>query len=67
MSLGGLGFLELSFVSLAGLLGVGWTDAFAITGLATALYMVALIPGAILYYLIPAPAPLRPTPRERVP
>jgi len=66
VSLGGLGFLELSYVSLAGLLGVGWTDAFAITGLATALYMVALIPGAILY-LIPAPAPLRPTPRERVP
>jgi uncharacterized membrane protein YbhN (UPF0104 family) len=66
VSLGGLGFLELSFVSLAGLLGVGWTDAFAITGLATALYMVALIPGAILY-LIPAAAPLRPTPRERVP
>ena len=42
VSLGGLGFLELSFVSLAGLLGVGWTDAFAITGLATALYLVAL-------------------------
>ena len=53
-------------MSLAGLLGVGWTDAFAITWLATALYMVALIPGAILYHL-PAAAPLRPTPRERVP
>ncbi len=66
MSLGGLGFLELSFVSLAGLLGVGWTDAFAITGLATTLYLVALIPGAVLY-LIPAPAPLRPRPRERLP
>jgi uncharacterized membrane protein YbhN (UPF0104 family) len=66
VSLGGLGFLELSFVSLAGLLGVGWTDAFAITGLATALYLVALVPGAVLY-LIPAPASLRSTPRERLP
>jgi uncharacterized membrane protein YbhN (UPF0104 family) len=66
VSLGGLGFLELSFVSLAGLLGVGWTDAFAITGLATTLYLVALIPGAVLY-LIPAPARLRPRPRERLP
>ena len=66
VSLGGLGFLELSFVSLAGLLGVGWTDAFAITGLATALYLVALVPGAVLY-LIPAPAAIRSTPRERLP
>ena len=66
VSLGGLGFLELSFVSLAGLLGVSWTDAFAIAGLATALYLVALIPGAVLY-LIPAAAPVRPAPRERLP
>jgi hypothetical protein len=66
VSLGGLGFLELSFVSLAGLLGVGWTDAFAIAGLATALYLLALTPGAVLY-LIPAAPPVRPTPRERVP
>jgi len=65
VSLGGLGFLELSFVSLAGLLGVGWTDAFAIVGLATALYLVALVPGAVLY-LIPAAA-IRPAPRERLP
>jgi uncharacterized membrane protein YbhN (UPF0104 family) len=65
VSLGGLGFLELSFVSLAGLLGVGWTDAFAIVGLATALYLVALVPGAVLY-LIPAAA-IRPTPRARLP
>lgn len=62
VSLGGLGFLELSFVSLAGLLGVSWTDAFAIAGLATALYLVALAPGAVLY-LIPA----WPAPRERLP
>jgi uncharacterized membrane protein YbhN (UPF0104 family) len=65
VSLGGLGFLELSFVSLAGLLGMGWTDAFAIAGLATTLYLVALLPGALLY-LIPA-APIRSAPRERLP
>jgi uncharacterized membrane protein YbhN (UPF0104 family) len=65
VSIGGLGFLELSFVSLAGMLGVGWTDAFAIAGLATALYLTALIPGALIY-LIPAPA-VRPAPRERLP
>jgi hypothetical protein len=66
VSLGGLGFVELSFVSLAGLLGVGWTDAFAIAGLATALYLLALVPGAVVY-LIPAPTPIRPTTRERLP
>jgi hypothetical protein len=66
VSLGGLGFLELSFVSLAGLLGVGWTDAFAIAGLATALYLVALVPGAVLY-LVPAAASVGPAPRERLP
>jgi hypothetical protein len=65
VSLGGIGFLELSFVSLAGMLGMGWTDAFAIVGLATVLYVVALVPGALLY-LIPAPA-MRPAPRERLP
>jgi hypothetical protein len=53
-------------VSLAGLLGVGWTDAFAIAGLATALYLLALVPGAVVY-LIPAPTPIRPTTRERLP
>jgi uncharacterized membrane protein YbhN (UPF0104 family) len=62
VSVGGLGFLELSFVSLAGLLGVGWTDAFAIAGLATALYVVALIPGAVLY-LLPDAVPVRAEPR----
>ena len=65
VSIGGLGFLELTFVSLAGLLGMGWTDAFAIAGLATVLYMTALIPGALLY-LIPAAA-IRPAPRARLP
>jgi uncharacterized membrane protein YbhN (UPF0104 family) len=62
VSVGGLGFLELSFVSLAGLLGVGWTDAFAIAGLATALYLVALLPGAVLY-LLPDAVPVRAEPR----
>ena len=66
VSLGGLGFLELSFVTLAGFLGVSLTDAFAIAGLATALYLVALVPGAVLY-LIPATAPVRPAPRARLP
>jgi uncharacterized membrane protein YbhN (UPF0104 family) len=65
VSLGGIGFLELSFVSLAGLLGMSWTDAFAIAGLATTLYLVALLPGALLY-LVPAAA-MRPAPRERLP
>ena len=51
VSLGGLGILELSFVSLAGLLGLGWTDAFSIAGLATLLYLVALVPGLLLYLL----------------
>jgi uncharacterized membrane protein YbhN (UPF0104 family) len=66
VSLGGLGFLELSFVSLAGFLGVGRTEAFAIVGLATGLYLVALIPGAVLY-LLPVTAPVRPATRERLP
>lgn len=66
VSLGGLGILELSFVSLAGLLGLGATEAFAIVGLATALYLVALTPGAVLYVL-PATASLPPAPRERLP
>ena len=66
VSLGGLGFLELSFVTLAGFLGVSLTDAFAIAGLATALYLVALVPGAVLF-LIPATAPVRPAPRARLP
>jgi hypothetical protein len=56
----------LSFVSLAGLLGVGWTDAFAIAGLATTLYILALTPGAVLY-LIPARPAIRSAPRERLP
>ena len=67
VSLGGLGFLELSFVSLAGLLGVSWTDAFAIAGLATALYLVALAPGAVAVPRSRAGPAGRPAPRERLP
>jgi uncharacterized membrane protein YbhN (UPF0104 family) len=66
VSLGGLGFLELSFVSLAGLLGVSWTDAFAIAALATSLYLVALAPGAVLY-LVPEPLPVPVQPGKRAP
>ncbi len=66
VSLGGLGFLELSFVSLAGLLGLGWTDALSIAGLATVLYLVAVAPGAVLY-LFPARMPVRARPQERLP
>lgn len=66
VSLGGLGVLELSFVSLAGLLGLGWTEAFLIAGLSTALYLLALAPGAVLY-LFPAALPLGARPRERLP
>ena len=53
VSLGGLGVLELSFVYLAGLLGLGATEAFSIAALAQALVIISLLPGA-LAYLIPA-------------
>ena len=66
VSLGGLGVLELSFVSLTGLLGLGWTEAFGIAFLSTALYLLALTPGAVLY-LFPAALPLGARPRERLP
>ena len=66
VSLGGLGFVELSFVSLTGLLGLGWTDAFSIAALATALYLFALTPGALLC-LFPVPGPVAARPRERLP
>jgi hypothetical protein len=66
VSLGGLGVLELSFVSLAAPLGVSWTDALSIAALATVLYLVALAPGAVVY-LWPAPGPVAVRPRERLP
>ncbi len=53
VSLGGLGVLELSFVYLAGLLGLGRTDAFSIAVLAEALVLLSLAPGAVAY-LFPA-------------
>jgi hypothetical protein len=63
VSLGGLGVLELSFVYLATLLGVGRTDAFSIAVLSEALVLVSLFPGAVAY-LFPATAPV---PQERLP
>ncbi len=53
ISLGGLGVLELSFVYLGSLLGLGRTQAFSIAVLSEALVLVSLIPGAIAY-LFPA-------------
>jgi uncharacterized membrane protein YbhN (UPF0104 family) len=66
VSLGGLGVLELSFVYLAGLLGMGRTDAFSIAVLAEGLVILSLLPGAFLYWF-PSPAPLAGRPRERLP
>ena len=57
VTLGGIGVLELSFVYLAGLLGLGRTEAFSIALLAEALVLVSLLPGA-LAYLFPAAAPV---------
>jgi uncharacterized membrane protein YbhN (UPF0104 family) len=54
VSLGGLGLLELSFVYLAALLGLGRTEAFSIAVVAEALVLVSLLPGAVAY-LFPAP------------
>jgi len=64
VSLGGIGVLEVSFVYLAGLLGLGRTEAFSIAVLSEALLFVALIPGALVY-LFPAGTAL--APEERVP
>jgi hypothetical protein len=66
VSLGGLGFLELSFVSLAVAQGVSWTDAFAIASVVTTLYILALAPGALLYFVPPGTLAPRQA-RERVP
>jgi uncharacterized membrane protein YbhN (UPF0104 family) len=57
VSLGGVGVLELSFVYLASLLGMGRTEAFSIAVVAEALVLLALAPGAVIY-LFPAAAPL---------
>jgi uncharacterized membrane protein YbhN (UPF0104 family) len=72
VSLGGLGVLELSFVYLGTLLGLGRADAFSIAVLAEALVVLSLTPGAVAY-LFPPPRPVPPrpvpaaVPRERVP
>jgi len=66
VSLGGLGVLELSFVYLAGLLGMGRTEAFSIAVLAEGMVIVSLLPGAFAYWF-PAAAPLAGRPRERLP
>ncbi len=66
VSLGGLGVLELSFVYLGGLLGLGRTQAFSIAVLSEALVLLSLIPGAIAY-LFPANTAVAARPRERLP
>ncbi len=55
ISLGGIGIVETSFVVLAGKVGLGATEAFALALLAEALLLVSLLPGA-LFALTPAPA-----------
>jgi uncharacterized membrane protein YbhN (UPF0104 family) len=78
VSLGGLGVLELSFVYLGGLLGLGRADAFSIAVLTEALVVLCLSPGAVAWLFpsaAPPPAPPPPphsvlpavAPRERVP
>jgi len=66
VSLGGLGVLELSFVYLATLLGLGRTEAFSIAVVAEGLVILCLTPGAVAYFFpvsvrVPAAA------RERLP
>jgi hypothetical protein len=66
VSLGGLGILELSFVYLATLLGLGRTEAFSIAVLAEGLVIASLTPGAIAY-LFPVSVAVPARARERVP
>jgi uncharacterized membrane protein YbhN (UPF0104 family) len=66
VSLGGLGVLELSFVYLAGLLGMGRTEAFSIAVLAEGMVILSLLPGAFAYWF-PTPTPMAGRPRERLP
>jgi uncharacterized membrane protein YbhN (UPF0104 family) len=49
VSVGGLGVLELSFVYLATLLGMGRTQAFSIAMVAEAMVLLSLLPGAVAY------------------
>ena len=55
VSLGGIGVVESSFVVLAGRIGLGATEAFALALLAEALLLISLLPGA-LFAIGPAPA-----------
>jgi glycosyltransferase 2 family protein len=64
VSLGGVGVLELSFVYLAGLLGLDHTSAFSIALLAETVVLVALLPGAFAY-LFPATPPALERPQAR--
>jgi hypothetical protein len=70
VSLGGIGVLETSFVYLAGLLGLGRTEALSIALLAEAVVVVSLSPGALVY-LFPSTGHPRDgwaaRPRERLP
>jgi uncharacterized membrane protein YbhN (UPF0104 family) len=66
ISLGGLGVLELSFVYLAGLLGMGRTEAFSIAVLTEGMVILSLLPGAVAYWF-PASASLAERPRVRLP
>ena len=63
VSLGGLGVLELSFVYLAVLLGMGRTDAFSIALVAEALVLLSLLPGALAYLFPSSRGPVGPVPR----
>jgi uncharacterized membrane protein YbhN (UPF0104 family) len=72
VSLGGLGVLELSFVYLATLLGLGRTEAFSIAVVAEGLVILCLTPGALAYLFPPSPSlpsapPVGAQVRERVP
>jgi hypothetical protein len=58
VSLGGLGVVEGSFVYLAGLFGLGATEAFSVAVLVEVLLLAALAPGA-LAYLLPAGTPVK--------
>lgn len=66
VSLGGVGVLELSFVYLAGLLGLGRTEAFSIAVLSEGLVILSLIPGAVAYWF-PVTGSVAAQPRERLP
>jgi uncharacterized membrane protein YbhN (UPF0104 family) len=58
VSLGGLGVVEGSFVYLAGVFGLGPTEAFSVAVLTEVLLLAALVPGA-LAYLLPAGDPVK--------